>query len=412
MAHQCWKDAVQAELQALVRNNTWTLCPLPAHRITVGCKWIFKVKKKADGNVDRYKARLVAKGFSQHAGIDFRDTFSPVLRAITIITILAVAIMKGWKLRQVDVNNAFLNGELTEDIFMDQPPGFEVLGADGQKLVCKLNKALYGLRQALRAWFHTLEHFLIDNLGFSASKADPSLFLRTSATSQVFLMAYVDDIVLTGSSNAEVDSVVQQLHDRFALKDMGRLNFFLGIEVKYTPQGLLLSQRKYIQELLNKTGMTDAAATPTPMVGNPKLVASDGSQPFADGHLYRSTVGMLQYLYITRPDLSFYVNKLSQYMNSPSETHWKAVKRVLRYLSGTMEHGLLLSNGPVQLVCYSDADWASLVEDRRSTTGYVIYLGANPIAWCSKKQAVVSRSSSEAEYRSLANCVSELLWVK
>ncbi|XP_040968059.1 uncharacterized mitochondrial protein AtMg00810 [Gossypium hirsutum] len=320
--------------------------------------------------------------------------------------------MKGSRLHQIDVNNAFLNRELTKDIFMDQPPGFEVLGVDGQKLVCKLNKALYGLRQAPRAWFHTLMQFLIDKLGFSASKADPSLFLRTSSTGQVYLMAYVYDIVLTGSSNAEIDSVVQQLQDRFALKDMGRLIFFLGIEVKYTPQGLLLSQRKYIQELLHKTGMTDAAATPTPMVGTLKLVASDDSQPFAYGYLYRSTVGMLQYLCITRPDLSFCVNKLSQYMNSPSDTHWRGVKRVLRYLSGTMEHGLLLSDGSFQLVGYSDADWASSVEDRRSTTGYVIYLGANPIAWCSKKQAVVSKSYSEAKYCSLANCVSELLWVK
>ncbi|KAG8501711.1 hypothetical protein CXB51_004699 [Gossypium anomalum] len=174
MAHQCWKDVVQAELQALVRNNTWTFCPLPDHRRTVGCKWLFK------------------------------------------------------------------------------PPGFEVPGAAGQKLVCKLNKALYGLRQAPHAWFHTLKHFLIDKLGFSASKADPSLFLRTSSDSQVFLMAYVDDIVLTGSSNAEIYSVVQQFHDRFALKYMGRLNFFITIEVKYTSQGLLLSQRKYVQELLNK----------------------------------------------------------------------------------------------------------------------------------------------------------------
>ncbi|KAG8487951.1 hypothetical protein CXB51_018012 [Gossypium anomalum] len=412
MVHKCWADAVNTELQALERNNTWILCHLPSHRRTIGCKWLFKVKTKADGTLDRYKARLVAKGFSQHAGVDFRDTFSPVVRAVTIRSVLATAVMKQWQLRQVDVNNAFLNGELTEEIFMDQPPGFEVFDSAGQKLVCRLNKALYGLRQAPRAWFHTLKQYLTDMLGFHASKADPSLFIRTSSDSQLLLMAYVDDIVITGSSDVAIDDVVRQLHNKFALKDMGRLNFFLGIEVRTTPQGLYLSQRKYAQEILTKAGMIGAAATPTPMVCMPKLVASDESQAFPDGHLYRSTVGMLQYLCITRPDLSFCVNKLSQYMNSPSDTHWRAVKRVLRYLIGTLEYGLHYSQGQCKLVGYSDADWASSVEDRRSTTGYVIYLGENPIAWCSKKQSVVSRSSSEAEYRSLANCVSEVLWVK
>ncbi|KAG8477814.1 hypothetical protein CXB51_027749 [Gossypium anomalum] len=311
--------------------------------------------------------------------------FSPVARAVTIGIVLAVAIMKGWPLWQVDVNNAFLNGELTEEIFMDQPPGFEVLGSNGYKLVYKLNKALYGLRQASHAWFHTLRQFFVSKRRFHASQADPSLFIRVSSDSLLLLMAYVDDIVITGSSS---------------------------IEVQASLQGLFLNQRKYVQEILHKTGMVDAAATPTPIVSMPKLVASDDSQPFADGHLYRSTVGMLQYMCITRPTLAFCINKLSQYMNSPSETYWRAIKRVLRYLNGTMDHGLFSAQGQFKLVCYFDADWASSLDNRQSTTGYVIYLGPNPIAWCSKKQIVVSRSFSEAEYRSLANCVFELLWIK
>ncbi|KAA3476825.1 Retrovirus-related Pol polyprotein from transposon TNT 1-94 [Gossypium australe] len=351
---ECWQAAVHSELHALLRNNTWRLW-------AVGCKWLFKVKKKADGTVDSYKARLVAKGFSQHAGLDFHDTFSPM----------------------IDVNNAFLNGDLTDDIYMEQPPGFEVPGANGQQL-----------------------------LNFNASKADPSLFIRTSSENVVLLMVYVDDIVITGSSNVEVNSVVQHLHNKFNLKDMWQLSFFLGLEVQHTSLGVFLNQKKYILEILTKIGMVGAAATPTPMVNTPKLTASDSIPPFIDVHLYRSTVGMLQYLCITRPDLSFYVNKLSQYMNLPSEMHWLAVNRVLRYLIGTFDHGLYFSKGRIELVCYSNVDWASSVEDRLSTTGYVVYLGPNPIAWSSKKQSVVSRSSSEAEYRSLANCVSELLWVK
>ncbi|KAA3460577.1 Retrovirus-related Pol polyprotein from transposon TNT 1-94 [Gossypium australe] len=276
MCNESWKADVHSKLQPLLQNNTWSLCSLPDNQRAIGCKWLFK------------KARLVAKGFSQHAGLDFRDTFSLVVRAATIQTILAITVMKGWSLRQVDVNNAFLNGELTKEIYMDQPPGFEESGHNGQKLVCKLNKTLY-------------RNYLL-------------------------LMAYVDDIVITSSSSRDIDNVVHQLHHKFALKDMGRLNFFLGITVQHTPQELFLNQKKYITKILHKIEMTGAAATPTPMMSTPKLVTFDSSPLFADGHLYHSIVGMLQYMCITRPDLSFCVNKLSQYMNSPSDTHWKAVK--------------------------------------------------------------------------------------
>ncbi|KAG8475425.1 hypothetical protein CXB51_032251 [Gossypium anomalum] len=412
LQHESWKAAVHNELQALLSNDTWSLCLLPSNSRAIRCKWLFKVKRKADRTVDQYKARLVAKGFSQHAGLDFRDTFSPVVRAVTIRIVLAVAVMQRWPLRQIDVKNTFLNGKLIEDIYMVQPPGFKVVGHAGQPLVCKLKKALYGLRQAPPAWFHTLRQFLVDQLGFHASKADPSLFVRTSSSDCLFLMVYVDDIVITSNATTAIDNVVMQLHHKFALKDMGHLNFFLGIEVQRKSQELFLNQKKYILEILKKAGMLGAAVTFTPMVSTPKLVTSDGSPSFIDSHLYRSVVGMLQYLCITRPDLSFCVNKLSQFMNSPSELHWKAVKRVLRYLIGTMEHGLCFSKGQFKLECYCDVDWASSLEDRLSTIGYVVYLGPNPIAWCSKKQAVVSRSSSEVEYRSLTNCVSELLWVR
>lgn len=229
--------------------------------------------------------------------------------------------MQKWALRQVDINNAFLNGELTEEIYMEQPPGFEVSGAGGQQLVCKLNKALYGLRQAPRVWFHTLKKYLVTQLDFHASKADSSLFIRQSTGNYLLLMVYVDDIVITGSRMQDVDAVVRCLHNKFALKDMGDLSFFLGIDVQRTPHGMYLSQKKYVMELLQRAEMTGATPTPTPIVSAPKLVISNGSSPFPDVHLYRSIVGMLQYVCITHPDLSFYVNKLSQYMSSPSDTH-------------------------------------------------------------------------------------------
>lgn len=203
----------------------------------------------------------------------------------------------------------------------------------------------------------------------------------------------------------------QVVNNKFSLKDLRNLHFFLGIEVHHTPHGLLFTQKKYISDLLHKTGMSDVAPTPTPMVCTPKLIASDGA-PLVDSHLYRSVIGSLQCVCITQPDIAFCVNKLSQYMNSPCETHWKVVKRVLRYLNGTLDNVLYFTKGQFDLVGYSDVDWVFTVEDRRSTTGYCVYLGSNPIAWCFKKHAVLSRSSSEAEYRSLVNCVSELLWIK
>ncbi|KAG8496960.1 hypothetical protein CXB51_008168 [Gossypium anomalum] len=287
--------------------------------------------------------------------------------------------MKDWSLRQVDVNNAFLNGVLTEEIYMEQPLRFEEVGPNGQQLVCQLNKALYGLRQAPRAWFQTLRQYLIDQLGFRASKADPSVSIRSTFESLLLLIIYVDNIVITGSSNQEIDKVVHLLNMNFALKDMGPLSFFLGIAVQHTPQRLFLSQQKYIGEILSKTGMSAATPTLTPMVSFPKLVAVDESSPLVDDRLYRSTIGMLQYMCITRPDLSYCDNKLSQYMNAPSEAHLKAVKWVLRYFKGTITQGLFYSKGQCQLTCYSDADWASSIEDRRSTTGYVIYIGPNPV---------------------------------
>ncbi|KAA3472109.1 hypothetical protein EPI10_022618 [Gossypium australe] len=245
-----------------------------------------------------------------------------------------------------------------------------VLGNTGQRLVCKLKKSLYGLRQAPRAWFCTLKQFLVEHLGFRVSKADSSLFIRGSSTNTLILMAYVDDIILTGDSNKDIDDVVVQLNRKFSLKDMGTLSFFLGKAVIPSSSGLILSQKKYITDILSKTGMLGAASTPTPMVVSPKVTESRYAPPLFDAQLYRRIIGMLQYTCITRPDLSFSVNKFSQYMNQPIKVHWKAVKRVLRYLIGTIDHGLHLSQGDCSIVGYSDADWASSVEDRRSTTGF------------------------------------------
>ncbi|KAG8484033.1 hypothetical protein CXB51_023002 [Gossypium anomalum] len=411
LAHPDWRLAVQNEFDALLANSTWELSSLPPGRKAIGCKWLFKIKKNPDGTINRRKARLVAKGCSQVPGCDFKETFSPVVKPATIRAILSVAVTKEWHLRQVDVNNAFLNGDLTDDVYMQQPPGYEQTGPNGERLVCRLTKALYGLRQAPRAWFDKLKQFLV-SASFTMSISDASLFVRSSSDHILYVLVYVDDIVITGSSVDEINCFVQQLHNMFALKDMGELHYFLGIEVSRFPSGSLhLCQRKYIRELLARSSMTDAKSVPTPMVSS-SMLSKDEGDPIADPTEYRSIAGALQYIVLTRPDIAYAVNRVCQFMHAPTTLHMIALKRILWYLCGTLSHGLLFQKSDrLSLIGYADANWGLDFDDRRSTTGYCVYFGHTPISWCSKKQQVVSRSTAEADYRSLAAATSDVTWL-
>uniref|UniRef100_A0A803P493 Reverse transcriptase Ty1/copia-type domain-containing protein n=1 Tax=Cannabis sativa TaxID=3483 RepID=A0A803P493_CANSA len=281
--------AINTEMIALVKNKTWSLVRLPDGRTAIGCKWVLRVKENADSSVDKLKARLVAKGFSQEYGFDYTETFSPVVKPTTIRIMLTVALSKNWPIKQLDVNNAFLNGELSEEVYMLQPPGF--VDPNQPHLVCKLHKALYGLKQAPRAWFDKLRTVLL-SLGFVCSKADNSLFLCISSQYIIFVFIYVDDILVTENSATAIDSLVTKLHTSFALKDLGEIAYFLGIHVHHTSSGLHLSQKKYIQDLLSRVNMQEANSLPTPMPGGEKLSAF-GSDAMSDPYLYRSTVGTL-----------------------------------------------------------------------------------------------------------------------
>ncbi|KAG8489227.1 hypothetical protein CXB51_017298 [Gossypium anomalum] len=379
-----WTTAAQAKYRALLANNTWDLVPLPDGRRAVGCKWIFKVKRHADGSVARYKGRLVVKGYLQEAGVDFLETFSPVVKPTTIRIVLPLAVSRGWSLRQVDINNAFLNGDLHEEIYMQQPPGFEQHHLDGRQLVCKLRKALYGLKQAPCAWFHKLRDFLLASQ-FVASKANSSLFIRQTGSQFMYVLVYVDDIIVTGPDSYGIDQYVKALDENFSLKDLGPLHYFLGIESK---------------------------ASPMPMVTTSRLSDHDG-EPTTDEHLFRSIVGALQYVVITRPDIAFSVNKVCQYMHKPLDAHFKAVKQILRYLQGTLDYGLQFTrSSKLLLEVYSNASWGSDTDDRRSISGFCVFLGGNPISWSSRKQQVVSRSTAEAEYRNLANVTAEMILIQ
>lgn len=241
-----WLQAMKNEYSALLKNNTWSLVSQPFDHKIIGCKWVFKIKRNFDGSISRYKASLVAKGFHQVADADYTETFSPVVKPVTIRVLLTYTLANGWSIHQLDIHNAFLHGVLHEDVFMEQPHGFAT--STDIPLVCKLHKALYGLR----AWFERLSTFLL-SIGFQSSRADPSLLFRRRGTSQSYILIYVDDIVVTGSSVAKITNIITLLHKQFALKNLGILSYFLGIEVSYPKQGgLFLSQAKYITDLLHK----------------------------------------------------------------------------------------------------------------------------------------------------------------
>ena len=305
------------EYHALMKNKTWHLVPPKRGLNVIDCKWVYKVKRKADGSLDRYKARLVAKGFKQRYGIDYEDTFSPVVKAATIRTILSIAVSRGWTLRQLDMQNAFLHGVLEEEVYMRQPPRYEQ-----GNYVCKLDKALYGLKQAPRAWYSRLSTKLHD-LGFKSSKSDTSLFFYNKGDVTMFMLVYVDDIIVASSSSTATDVLLKNLNQEFALKDLGELHYFLGIEVRKVDDGIVLTQEKYAKDVLKRVNMSDCKAVNTPLSTSEKLSAHEGT-PLGpvDSTRYRSLVGALQYLTLTRPDLSYSVNKVCQYLHALTTDHW------------------------------------------------------------------------------------------
>ncbi|CAN1131585.1 Retrovirus-related Pol polyprotein from transposon RE2 [Linum perenne] len=411
LSRPAWRAAMSEELNALLRNHTWDLVLPPPTANVISNKWVFRVKEKADGSIERFKARLVARGFQQVEGVDYNDTFSPVLKPATLRLILSLAVTHSWPLHQIDISNAFLHGSITEELYMTQPQGF--VDPDKPNHVCRLRKSLYGLKQAPRAWYACLATAL-EEFGFMASKTDTSLFIYTGAGVCLYLLVYIDDIIITGSSTSHLQKLFLYLRTKFALRDLGKLSYFLGVEVTTRPEGLYLSQQKYIRDLLHKANMTEAHSITTPCTLD--LIHKAGttvSPPFEDPSLYRHIVGSLQYLNFTRPDLAFAINHVSQYMHAPLDDHWLAVKRILRYLKGTIEYGLLITKSASHsLQGYSDASWASSPRDRKSITGYAVYHGPNLISWSTRKQRSVARSSTESEYRALATVAAEVVWLQ
>ncbi|KAG7536926.1 Ribonuclease H-like superfamily [Arabidopsis suecica] len=407
-----WRDAIQEEIGAMTRNHTWDEEELPSGKKTVSSRWIFTIKYKSNGDIERYKARLVARGFSQTYGADYKETFAPVAKLHTVRVVLSLATNLSWELWQMDVKNAFLQGELEDDVYMTPPPGLEDTIDPGK--VWRLRKAIYGLKQSPRAWYHKLSRTLKDH-GFKKSESDHTLFTLQSPQGIVVVLIYVDDLIISGDNKEGINNTKTFLKSTFDIKDLGELKYFLGIEVCRSPEGLFLSQRKYTLDLLNETGYKDAKPAKTPLEEGYKVdrKGEKEDEKFNDTPLYRKLVGKLIYLTNTRPDICFAVNQVSQHMQAPTVYHRSMVERILRYLKGSSGQGIWMGkNSNTELVGYCDADYAGDRMDRRSTTGYCTFLGGNLVTWKTKKQKVVSCSSAESEYRAMKQLTNELTWLK
>ena len=341
-------------------------------------------------------------------GVDYHDTFAPVAKLVTVRSLIVVAIKRDWSIHQLDVNNAFLHGDLHEEVYMRIPQGYDKGG--GTK-VCRLRKSLYGLKQASRNWYHKFTSALLE-LNYKQSAADHSLFIYKEGSIFATALIYVDDVIMAGNDEHKIKETKKFLNDKFSIKDLGPLKYFLGIEAARTKDGIVLSQRKYTLDILEDSGMLGCRPCTFPMEQNVKLDKGE-EDVWVDASKYRRLVGRLLYLQATRPDLANSVNVLSQFVSDPRQKHMDAAMRVLRYLKATPGQGIFFpKEGGMDLVAYCDADWMGCSLTRRSRTGYVLLLGGAPISWKSKKQSVVSRSSAEAEYRAMANATSEILWMR
>ena len=328
---------MDAEYAAFIQRETWTLVPRPLDANVVSCKWVYSLKYNPDGSIARYKARLVARGFSQAYGLDYHETFSPVARLSSIRVLFSIALDQSWSLHQLDVSNAFLYGDLDEQVFMEQPPGYVAQGESSA--VCLLKKAIYGLKQSPRAWFHKFSQLLF-SYGFVSTVSDPTVMRKRTPHGCVILAVHVDDIIITGSDEAEVTVTKAYLAQHFVTRDLSPPRYFLGLEIAYRPGQMSICQRKYVLDLLEETGMLGCKPAASPMEQNVDWW-DNATALLEDAGLYRRLVGKLIFLTVTRPDISYAVSVLSQFMQAPRTIHLEGVYRVLSYLKRAPGKGLL-----------------------------------------------------------------------
>lgn len=415
---ESWLAAMEEEMESLRKNQTWELVPLPIGKKAIGCKWVYK-KKEDPSNLGgtRYKARLVAKGFAQREGVDYNEIFSPVVKHTSIRVLLSIVAHGELELEQLDVKTAFLHGDLEEEIYMHQPEGYKVEGKERQ--VCRLRKSLYGLKQSPRQWYKRFDSFMLKH-GFSRSEYDCCVYIRKlRGGDYIYLLLYVDDMLIASKSKVEIDRLKSQLGKEFEMKDMGAAKKILGMEIRRerSNRKLFLSQKGYIERVIERFGMQNAKSVVTPLAPHFRLSGKQSpttaeQKAHMDRVPYASAVGSLMYAMVcTRPDISQAVSVVSRFMANPGKTHWEAVKWVLRYLKGTADMCLCFCGNTCQVSGFVDSDYAGDLDRRRSTTGYVFNIHGAPVSWRSMLQATVALSTTEAEYMAMAEGVKEALWL-
>ncbi|RVW65982.1 Retrovirus-related Pol polyprotein from transposon TNT 1-94 [Vitis vinifera] len=415
---ELWYNAMKDEMSSMKCNDVWDLVELPNGVKTIGCKWVFKTKKDSLGNIERYKARLIAKGFTQKEGIDYTETFSPVSKKDSLRIILALVAHFDLELQQMDVKTAFLNGELEEEVYMKQPEGFP--SSDGEQLVCKLKKSIYGLKQASRQWYLKF-HNIISSFGFVENVMDQCIYLKVSGSKVCFLVLYVDDILLATNDKGLFHEVKQFLSKNFDMKDMGEASYVIGIKIHRDRfKGILgLSQETYINKVLERFRMKNCSPSVSPIVKGDRFNLNQCPKNNLEREQmknipYASAVGSLMYAQVcTRPDIAFAVGMLGRYQSNPGIDHWKAAKKVMRYLQGTKDYKLMYRRtSNLEVVGYSDSDFAGCVDSRKSTSGYIFILAGGAISWRSVKQTMTATSTMEAEFISCFEATSHGVWLK
>ncbi|GJR33924.1 putative ribonuclease H-like domain-containing protein [Tanacetum coccineum] len=396
-----WVEAMQEEMQQFVNQDVWKLVPLPEGKTAIGTKWILKNKRDARGIVVRNKARLVAQGHRQEEGIDYDEVFAPVARIEAIRLFLAFASYMGFMVYQMDVKSAFLYGEIDEEVYVTQPKGFE--DPFYPKHVYRVVKALYGLHQAPRAWYARLSTFLLKH-NYRRGTIDKTLFIKKNSRDIILVQVYVDDIIFGSTNQTWCDEFEVLMKGEFEMSAMGELTFFLGLQVKQQPDGIFISQDKYVQDMLRRFDMESVRPATTPYeAAKPK--SKDEPDDAVNVHLYRSMIGSLMYLTASRPDIMFAVSACSRHQVTPLTSNLNAVKKIFKYLKGQPKIGLWYPrDSPFVLEAYNNSDYAGSNGDRKSTTGGCQFLGRRLISWQCKKQTVVATSSTEAKYVTAAHC--------
>ncbi|GJS17308.1 retrovirus-related pol polyprotein from transposon TNT 1-94 [Tanacetum coccineum] len=377
--------------------------------MVITLKWIYKVKLDELGGILKNKARLVARGYRQEEGIDFEESFAPVARLEAIRIFLAFAAHMNMVVYQMDVKTTFLNGNLREEVYVSQPDGF--VDPDNPNHVYKLKKALYGLKQAPRAWYDMLSSFLISQ-DFSKGSVDPTLFIRKEGKELLLVQVYVDDFIFVASTPVLCDLFAKIMCSKFKISMMGKILFFLGLQIFQNPRGIFINQSKYALESLKKYGFDSCDHVDTPMVEKSKL-DEDKEGKTVDLSHYRSLIGTLLYLTASRPDLQFAICMCARYQVRPTEKHLHAVKRIFRYLKGTVNSGLWYpKDSSIALTAFADADHPGCQDTRRSTSGSMQFLRDRLVRWSSKRQKSVAISSTEGEYIAMSGCCAQILWMR